>query len=98
MEGLSDQGLLDLHLDSHQLRKTDGTEMFSDEASILATISPTTPTNLHLFLQLVKELSVGGLSGDAGRTLGRQNGSCQILQPLFQRDLGAAGSDREHFR
>lgn len=51
---------------------------------------------LHLFFQLMKELSIRRLSWDAGGTLSRQDGSGDILQTLLQWDLSAAWSENEH--
>lgn len=93
---LSDQRLLDLHLDAHQLGRrrlnvTGGTRFdFFPPA-----LSPP-QTHLHLLFQLVEELSVRRLSRDAGGTLGRQNGSGYVLQTLLQRDLCAAIRSHDH--
>lgn len=45
---------------------------------------------LHLLLQLMQELSVGSQRRDAGRALGGEDGSGDVLQTLLQRDLRAA--------
>lgn len=88
---LSDQRLLDLHLDADQLGRrtlnvTGGTRLFFFFSPVL---SPP-QTHLHLLFQLVEELSIRRLSRDAGGTLGGQNGSGDVLQTLLQRDLRAA--------
>ncbi len=48
------------------------------------------PPYLHLLLQLVQKLSVGSQRRDAGRALGGEDGSGDVLQTLLQRDVRAA--------
>lgn len=91
---LSNQGVLNLYLDPHQLSTETRTRKElkvlnqKDYANFFFAIIALC-TYLHLFFQLMKKLPIRRLSGDAGGTLSRQDGSGNILQALLQRDLGA---------
>lgn len=65
--------------------------------SFSASVFPLFQTHLHLLLQFVEELAVGGLSRDGGGALGGQDGSSHVLQALLQRDLGAAWTKKNGF-